>query len=148
MGTVVRSLTAPLWSSSALTGPAGSRRMGTATTRSRESVSAFFRGMENLLVVNRHLRSHESSRGILLPERRRVDGSRCSATRRRSGREARGAGTSGGGGGRGARVPRRERASGQQALVWRGHGSDDDCGGHQIGRASCRERVERSGVGV
>src|SRR3989454_6765480 len=63
-----------------------------------------------------------------------VEGRRGSATRRRSGREARGAGTSGGGGGRGARVPRRERASGQQALVWRGHGSDDDCGGHRVPR--------------
>src|SRR5437870_10012619 len=130
----LRSWTAPPWPSSARPDPAPSRRVGTTTTRNRESVSAFFRGMENLLVVNRHLRSHESSRGILLPEQRRVDGSRCSATRRRSGREARGAGTSGGGGGRGARVPRRERASGQQALVWRGHGSDDDCGGHCVPR--------------
>src|SRR5438552_4028983 len=42
--------------------------------------------------------------------------------------------TSGGGGRRGPRVPRREQASGQQALVWRGHGSDDDCGGHRVPR--------------
>src|SRR5438093_10569402 len=103
--------------------------MVTTTRRSRKGGSPSFRGMKNLLVVNRHLRSHESSRGILLPERRRVDGSRGSATRRRSGREARGAGTSGGGGGRGARVPRRERASEQQGPVWRGPGSDDDSGG-------------------